>query len=156
MRKTMLLKNYTSDVLVSRTIARIEEVLIKAGATGIMKDFENGRVQALCFRLPNPAQEGKEIAVRLPTNEAAIYKTLSSVVRRPRQGTEKRLIEQAGKTAWKLMQDWVEVQMSLILMKQAEPLQVFLPYIWDGKQTFFENLKGTGFRSLPLPRKEQT
>ena len=143
-----MLKNYTSDVPVGRTIARIEECLMKAGATGILKDFSSGRVSALCFKLPLPQATGKEIAIRLPTNEEAIYTVLSSFVRRPRAGTEERLRDQASRTAWKLMQDWIEVQLSLIQMKQADALQVFLPYVWNGKQTFYQSLSESKFKML--------
>ena len=37
--------------------------------------------------------------------------------------------EQAQRTAWKILQDWVEVQMSMIKLKQADPMQIFLPYV---------------------------
>jgi hypothetical protein len=52
------------------------------------------------------------------------------------------------------MQDWVEVQMSMIQTKQADFIQVFLPYVWDEqrKQTFYQALKSSGFKAL-LPEK---
>lgn len=143
-----MIKNYTSDVPVSRTIARIEECLMKAGATGIIKDFAGGRVSALCFKLQNPQNHGTELAVRLPTNEDEIYQVLAKSVRRPRAGTLERVKDQASKTAWKLMQDWVEVQLSLIQMKQADALQVFLPYVWNGKLTFYQSLSQSKFKML--------
>jgi hypothetical protein len=39
----------------------------------------------------------------------------------------------------------------MIAMEQAEALQVFLPYAYDSKkdETFFERLKGNGFKQLP-------
>ncbi len=143
-----MIKNYTSDVPVSRTIARIEECLMKAGATGILKDFAGGRVSALCFKLNTPQTNGKEIAIRVPVNEEAIYKVLVASVRRPREGTLARLCDQASRTGWKLMQDWIEVQLSLIQMKQADALQVFLPYVWNGKMTFYQSLSESKFRML--------
>jgi hypothetical protein len=33
-------------------------------------------------------------------------------------------------------------------MRQAEFLQVFLPYVWDGKRTFYSVLKSKGFKML--------
>ncbi len=143
----MNLKNYTSTVPVSRTIARIEECLSQAGATGIMKSYADGKLQALCFKMGLP--NGKEVAVRLPANEDAIYKTFIEAVRRPRNGTIPRLREQASRTAWKLQQDWIEVQLSLIQMGQAEAGQVFLAYIWDGHRTYFQALQEGKFKSLP-------
>ena len=45
--------------------------------------------------------------------------------------------------------------MSLIQMKQAEWMQVFLPYVWDGRQTFYDRLKGEGFKGLPDPDRRE-
>ena len=57
--------------------------------------------------------------------------------------------EQAQRTAWKLMQDWIEVQMSLILMKQADVREVFLSYIMvNSKQTVFEVFQESGMKLL--------
>jgi len=60
--------------------------------------------------------------------------------------------EQASRTAWKIVQDWIEVQMSMIQMKQADTLQVFLPYVYDGKRTYYQALQQSNFRGL-LPEK---
>ena len=73
------------------------------------------------------------------------------------QGKQKKkadFAEQAERTAWKLVQDWVEVQMSMVQLKQADVREVFLAYIWNGRQTFFQNLEQTGFRAL-LPEKTE-
>lgn len=64
--------------------------------------------------------------------------------------------EQASRTAWRLIQDWVEVQLSMVQMKQADFVQVFLPYVWDGKrnQTFYAALKECGYKGL-LPERTE-
>ena len=142
-----MLKNYTSGVPTSKTISRIEEVIAGAGATGVLKDYEGGRLTALCFRIELPS--GKMITIRLPANSEAVYNVLMKQVKRPRKSTEAKIREQANRTAWKLMQDWTEIQISLIQMGQADFLQVFLPYIWNGKQTYYQALKDTQFKALP-------
>ena len=46
------LKNYTSQVPVSQTVYRIEQVLIKCGVSGITKEYGlKGEVSALRFHL---------------------------------------------------------------------------------------------------------
>jgi hypothetical protein len=55
-----------------------------------------------------------------------------------------------------LIQDWVEVQMAMIKMQQVEFIQIFLPYVWDGKQIFYEALKGNGFKLLSSGKNERT
>lgn len=148
----MKLKNYTSNVPTARTIARIEECLAEAGATGIMKEYKEGFLQALAFRVTLPS--GRAMSIRLPANSDGVFNALMKEVKRPRSGTAAKIREQAGKTAWKLMQDWVEVQLSLIAMEQADFVQVFLPYVWDGKTTFYEQLKAKNFLALPSARED--
>lgn len=36
----------------------------------------------------------------------------------------------------------------MIQMKQADTLQVFLPYVFDGKRTYYQALKESNFRGL--------
>jgi hypothetical protein len=60
-----------------------------------------------------------------------------------------RIEAQANRTAWKLWQDWLEVQMSLIEMEQAEFVQIFLPYFWDGRRSYYDMVKEGGFKMLP-------
>jgi hypothetical protein len=149
-----MIKNYTSNVPIERTVSHIEQRLAESGADGIMKEYANGQLTALSFRVTLP-ENGQKISVRLPANVEAVYAALSKEVKKPHAGTMARIREQSGKTAWKLMQDWCEVQLSLIAMQQAEFRQVFLAYImYDGKRTFFERLKADNFLALAAPKKE--
>lgn len=163
----MFLKNYTSNAPVSQTIYRIEQVLIRCGVSGIMKEYTgtNGEIAAISFQLESPA--GK-VAIRLPADKSKALEALwldyvngdklnaKGDALEPYYSKKKKrradFAEQAERTAWKIVQDWTEVQMSMIQMRQAEALQVFLPYIFDGKQTVFERVKAGGMRML-LPEK---
>lgn len=147
------IKNYTSGVPVDRTLAKIEAALVRGGATNVLKDYKDGILTAVCFAVVNP-QTGQRISVRLPANSDGVYQAMRASVKKPRAGTLEKLREQASRTAWKLMQDWIEVQMSLIQMHQAEFLQVFLPYVWDGEKTFYTALKDGGFKMLTRGRHE--
>jgi len=142
----MHIKNYTSGVPVERTIMRIEMALISGGAVGIMKDYIDGRISAISFSIPS--LEKRLVSVRLPANAEAVYEVFLSAMKRPRKETLNRLHDQADRTAWKLVQDWVEIQMAMIKMQQAELIQVFLPYIWDGKQTFYNLIKSGNYKML--------
>ena len=73
-------------------------------------------------------------------------------MKRPRAESLKRLQVQAARTAWKLVQDWVEIQMAMVKMQQAELTQVFLPYMWDGKQTLYMAYKANNFKQLAGPK----
>lgn len=162
----MFLKNYTSDVPVHQTIFRIEQVLLRCGVVNIAKEYRgvNGEVAAVTFQVVAP--HGK-LTVRIPADEEkaldALWKDYAQDDKLTEDGEalawnnkkKKRrsdFKEQAARTAWKIMQDWIEIQMSMILLNQAETLQVFLPYIYDGRQTYYQALRKSNFRGL-LPEK---
>jgi hypothetical protein len=157
------LKNYTSEVPVSQTIHRIEQVLIKSGVCGITKEYAdtNGTIAALTFRLYS---FDSQVTIRLPVSKDAALDALwldyadvdklsddGQSLHWPRKKKKRRsdFTAQAERTAWKIMQDWVEVQMSMIQMKQAEPMQVFLPYVMvDDQTSVFQQIKATHFKGL--------
>lgn len=59
------------------------------------------------------------------------------------------LVEQAERTAWRTVKDWLEAQMALMKTRQVAFEQVFLPYaIVDGDRTMFEVYRD---RQLSLP-----
>ena len=64
--------------------------------------------------------------------------------------TRKKIPAQAERTAWKIVLDWVEVQLSMIELAQVEFMEVFLPYLYNGvtQQTYFETLKKQGIAKL--------
>lgn len=123
-------------------------MLAKAGACSIAKEYApDSSVVALRFELETP--NGKNVFIRLPTDPDKVFKVLSQTVKKPQQGTMDRLRDQSARTAWKLMQDWVEVQVSLIKMEQAEPLEVFLPYILTSRyETVFQKIKAAQYKAL--------
>jgi hypothetical protein len=164
----MFLKNYTSDVPVSQTIYRIEQVLIRCGVSGIMKEYvgTNGEISAITFQVPSPSGN---ITVRLPADKIKARDALwldyvdgdtlnkngdEMLYSGRKKKSRKDFEEQGARTAWKIVQDWVEVQMSMIQLKQADTLQVFLPYVYDGRQTFYERIATSNFKAL-LPEKTQ-
>lgn len=147
----MNIKNYTSGVDSSLTIGRIESKLAAAGASGIAKLYDTkGKISSLVFQIE---LGGKKWNVRVPANVQACFEAMwkDHCLRtsRPRESTKATIYEQAHRTAWRLVQDWIDVQISMITMRQAEFLEVFLPYVWDGKQTFFESCKAREFKALP-------
>jgi len=148
----MNIKNYTSSVPVHLTVSRIEQLLCEAGVLGVNKDYDNGSLSALSFRITAPS--GKVISIRLPADSSAVFETMKKEVSRPREGTMDRIKLQSERTAWKLMEDWIRVQISLIQMQKVDALQVFMPYIWDGTQSFYHAIKAGGFKALPAPRAE--
>ena len=149
----MFLKNYTSNTPSHLTIARIEQVLIRCGVNAIQKEYlQSGEISAVIFRIETGEHRHH---IRLPVDKAAVLEALwgdyIAGVKKPRKQKDE-FKDQAERTAWKLMQDWVEVQLSLIQMRQADFIQVFMPYVWDGKRTFYQALKESNYKAL-LPER---
>lgn len=162
----MFLKNYTSDVPVNQTIHRIEMVLIKCGVLGITKEYTgtDGKVAAITFSI---SDKGHEFTVRLPADvekaQDALWMDYVGADILDDKGhfkdwqcrkkkLRKDFAEQAGKTAWKIIQDWIEVQMSMIQMRQADSIEVFLPYVVVNGQSFYKSVAAAGHRAL-LPER---
>lgn len=144
------MKNYTSSVPAERSISYIEHQLARHNVLNISKQYDNGKISSIFFQIEN---NGKVIPFKLPANIEKCYMVLRNQVKRPIEGTEKRLQAQAERTAWKIISDWIDIQFSLIEMEQAEFLQVFLPYIAIGNQTFYEKLKANDFKQIEHKRK---
>ena len=43
----------------------------------------------------------------------------------------------------------------MIQTRQADFIQVFLPYVWDGKRDYYTALKDQGFKGLLLAEKNE-
>lgn len=149
----MDLKNYTSGVPADVTIARIERLLVDSGASGIAKEYIGGQVSALMFHIQFE-KDRLPVTIKLPANVDACCEAFWKDHCRSRSVRSKKVredfLEQAARTAWKLQQDWVEVELSLIRLHQKDTLQSFLAYAWDGEKTVYERVKAVGFQSLML------
>jgi hypothetical protein len=154
---TLQIKNRTSTVPPERTAARIEELLAKSGATDIRKRYEGGELRGLDFVIPT---DMGVLSFRMPVDVESAFQVMYEERRKHRSfltGAQRvALKEQAKRTAWRLAQDWLEVQLSLVAMRQAELVQVLLPYAVKNDQTFFQAFKASGFAALlPPPKADQ-
>src|SRR5690242_4350348 len=117
----MFLKNYTSDVPVSESIAKIEKVLLRCGVSRIEKEYVpggNGKIQAVTVSMEIPKIGTRQ--VRLPADERAAAEMLwrdymgddlradGTTKYNGRKGKKRTdFVRQGERTAWKLMLDWV-------------------------------------------------
>lgn len=143
----MNLKNYTSEVPALTSMGKIEKSLVEAGATDISKKYEDGICIAVRFRM---MVNQNALFFELPAKVDACFRVLWKEIKRPRPDTKKRVQQQAERTAWKIINDWVEVQLSMIRLEQAEVLQIFLPYAFNPatEKTFFTQIKESGYKAL--------
>jgi len=149
----MPLKNYTSAVPANRSINHIENALVRNGARGIMKQYdEDGRVSAIIFTI---ALDGQNIVpIKLPAKVEACEQILMGMTTsRTRPETLEKIPAQAERTAWKICLDWVEAQMAMVELAQVELMELFLPYLYNEREdmTYFETVKAAGFKGLLGP-----
>jgi len=126
---------------------KIEQRLVEIGASHIAKSYERGSLTGIIFQADN-------LTYKLPAYVSRIEEMMLSQITKPRPGTKDRITDQACRTGWKLLLDWVEVQTTLIVIGRRHIIEVFLPYVYDFQkdQTFYQQLEQTKFKMLPGPK----
>ena len=120
----MAIKNYTTTVGVYQSLGEIQGALASHGARKIMVDYDGaGRPTGVMFAIQTP--EGRR-GFSLPANVAGVR----AVFQRQKVRADE---EQAERTAWRNVRDWVLAQMAIIEAGQVEMEVVFLPYLTDGQ-----------------------
>ncbi|MFA6171988.1 MAG: hypothetical protein WCW77_00600 [Patescibacteria group bacterium] len=123
----MTLKNYTSSG--KNTFEKIQRILATHGASKVMFDYrKDGTLEAISFALD---LDGKVMGFRLPAMVENVVKILyggEDRWGRPKKITDAQR-EQAYKTAWANIRDWIDAQMALVDTRQVKIHQVFLPYL---------------------------
>jgi hypothetical protein len=134
----MPLKNYRTR-LSTDPFAVIQKTLATHKAKQITQEFgDDGRVHALTFSLEiNGRGHMFHLPARVDNVERLLYgkKDLTE--------TQK---QQAYKTAWANIRDWISAQMALLDTGMVKPEEIFLPYMQDREGvTLFERMEQRGF-----------
>lgn len=134
----MALKNYTTTIKTEKTINEIQQILTKHKAKAILTEYDDmGNVAALSFKIET--QQGI-LGIRLPAKQDNVLKVLQ--IQKRNNSTIKATQDQAARTAWRNIKDWVDAQMALIDTEMVQIDEVFLPYILNNKgQTLYEYFK---------------
>lgn len=137
----MNIKNYTSSVPASSSINKIENALVEIGATNINKVYENKICTGITF-LYFDVKMNQTFAFRFKAQVEECFNVFWKDVKRPRNDTKQKTLEQANRTAWKIVCDLVEIQCANVLLGQATPLQMFLSNTYDHKsnETLYEKV----------------
>lgn len=138
----MNIKNYTSTIEASKSMARIEELLVEIGASNINKQYADKVCTGITFLLYDQHLQ-QTLPFHLKAQVEECFTILWEEVKRPRPETREQIQRQASRTAWKILCDWTEIQCSMILLGQAKPLQMFLPFMYDvkTKETLYEKVE---------------
>ena len=136
----MPIKNYTSKVPANKSIAEIQDALVKHGATGVLYKYEQGtgRIEALQFLL---RIKNQYVTFSLPVNWQKFQRVLR--VQDVRHWDDE---EYVYRVAWRNIRDWVMAQLALYETEIVEMPQVFLPFATDAKgQTLYEKVAQSKF-----------
>ena len=136
----MALKNTYSEVPVDRIIQTIQKTLVNHKAKQLMFEYgDGGRIYSLTFSLEiNKKLHAFKLPARTKNVEHILYGTRSLIP------TQK---EQAYRTAWANIRDWISAQMALIETGMVKFEEVFLPYmVSHSGQTYFETLEQNQFQ----------
>jgi len=133
----MAILNYTTQIKATKTVGEIQQILAKAKAKQIVFDYDDsGEPSALQFMI---IFEEQPIHFRLPCNVEGVFKALYNARGVP---NKLRSREQARRVAWRIIKDWIEAQLAIVEARQAEMVEVFLPYVVaQTGQTFFQQFK---------------
>lgn len=147
MSKKINIKNYTSTIPFSKSVKRIEELLVSMGAQNINKTYKEGQLYAISFLVE---VNGATVPFKLPARVDQVNAALRKSYKRITTASIRSINEQSERTAWKICSDWVEIQATIIKLQQAEFIEVFLPYVYkiETDQTFFEQLKSKNYKAL--------
>ncbi len=141
----MPILNYTTQVAAEKSISEITAILSRFGARTIVTDYDdNGNVSGIQFVI---LIDSLPLSIRLPCNVDGVEKSLCKA-----KGVPHRLMTrlQARRVAWRILKDWLEAQLALFQVGQAEIGQVLMPYaIADAEgRTVYEMFKESHQKQL--------
>ena len=140
----MPLLNYTTKVPAEKTATEIMALLSRKGATQVMMEFgPEGQPVGLKWRV---VSAHGPLSFALPVNVEAVFSVLTQQRILPTNTQSRR--EQAGRTAWRILKEWVAAQMALIETGMVDMEEVFLPYMLTGDRTVYQALSEDKFRAL--------
>lgn len=135
----MAIKNYTTEIDVYKSLGEIQGALAKHGARQIMVEYDDtGNPIGVKFAIET--QAGR-LGFALPANIDGVM----AVFQRQKVRANR---EQAARTGWRNIRDWVLAQMAIIEAGMVSMDEVFLPYLIDGHGNTLYSLYQSGQLAL--------
>ena len=135
---------FSTEIAVEKTIGEIELILSSNKASYIYKKYDNGQVVAIMFTYN---VKGQDINFKLPMDTAKVLEILKQDYRQGKLEGRFYNQEQANRTGWRIIRDWVDSQIALVKVNQVKFEQVFLPYMYNAEkdETLYDQLERKGF-----------
>ena len=142
---TVPLLNYTTKIPAEQTAAEIISILVRKGATDILTHYgPAGMATGLKWRMETA---NGPMGFSLPINTDAVFEILTRD--RVMKTNPAARMQQANRTAWRIIKEWILAQMALIQTEMVTVEEVFLPYMLTGKQTLYQALSNGDLKMLP-------
>ena len=139
------LLNYTTKIPAEQTAAEIMSILVKKGATEILTHYgPGGMATGLKWRMETA---NGATGYSLPINTDAVFEILTRD--RVMKTNPAARMQQANRTAWRIIKEWILAQMALVETEMVTVEEVFLPYMLTGKQTLYQALSNGDLKMLP-------
>ncbi len=130
-RSNKQILNYSTGINTLKTCGEIMAILAAKGASAIQIEYANGQPIGMSFKINC---DGQEIPFRIPANPVGVLRALKKSAPPSMQTPE-----QAQRVAWRIMKDYIEVQLAVVESEQAQFAEVFMGYaIVQGGQTMFQ------------------
>ena len=124
-------------------------MLAAKGASAIQIEYANGQPSGMSFKID---YDGQQIPFRIPANPVGVLQALKKSA-----PPSMRTPEQAQRVAWRIMKDYIEVQLAVVESQQAQFAEVFMGYaIVQGGQTLFQAFTQNPSRMLTTGDSEPT
>lgn len=119
----MAILNFTTKIDAWKTVSEIQMILSKHGATHINIRNEGSRPAAISFSID---YNGMPMNFLLPCNHKGVWTAIknNSDIR-----NEFRNEDQAFRTSWRIIKDWIEAQLAIVEAQLAPIQEVFIPYL---------------------------
>jgi hypothetical protein len=141
----MAILNYTSIIEPEQTIGEIQKMLSRHNVSAMMTEYDGPHVSAVSFRLNI---EGRPMSFQLPCNWRAVLEVFheQGITSGKLKHKDRNIENQAIRTAWRVIRDWIEAQLALVEINMVTVPQIFLPYVMtkDGK-TLYEKMVDSNF-----------
>ena len=140
----MPIMNYTTRIPAHQSLGEITALLAKNNATEIMTTFDSeGQPNGLKWRVRTP---NGPTAFAMPVNIDAIFKTMTRDRVHVKNADARRV--QATNTAWRIIKDWVEMQLALLQTEMVDMEELSLPYMLWGERTVYQTLQAGELQAL--------
>jgi hypothetical protein len=149
MAKKIDIKNYTSSVPVEVTIGRIEKLLVSAGANNILKQYNSDQeLESIQFSF---VVNGNTNLYRLEAHIDIIEQLFIESYTRPTERSYEIAAEQAERCAWKIIYDWVEIQITMIKLDQMKFEEAFWAKTYNPatNKTLYQSFSEGHIKLLP-------